>query len=312
LGGRELHGLDGLDGLDESGCSPTPFVTECGFRALFLFSFFGRMVSELGFVRRLPLTPVPVPPPTATWGIELTVSVSTVMLFVAEASTPFFPARAEVALVRGVEFAPVDVGLSLISPFFSPLSLPLSVVPAAADDFMFFEKACSIACCSSGSPLSFHSRELSNPTPGLPGWLDSGTVSSVVALVLTPRPGLRMPDIADGSSLSVSVFVDCVLSFDDWNRSVLIGGCSWSVFRAMPVGLLIGGGDLRRGDIGHRGVSLNSVGTVIFCGCGATMAVSDVEGLRRGVFVADSALCTAALDGTFGIAALADRDGLGS
>ena len=103
-----------------------------------------------------------------------------------------------------------------------------------------------------------------------------------------------------------------MLSFDVWNRSVLIGGSSWSVFRAMPVGLLIGGGDFSRGDIGHRGASLNSVGTVIFCGCGATMAVSDIEGFRRGVFAVDSALCTAALDGIFAAVALADRDGLGS
>lgn len=80
----------------------------------------------------------------------------------------------------------------------------------------------------------------------------------------------------------------------------------------MPVGLLIGGGDFSRGDIGHRGASLNSVGTVIFCGCGATMAVSDIEGFRRGVFAVDSALCTAALDGIFAAVALADRDGLGS
>ena len=105
------------------------------------------MVSELGFVRRLPLT-VPVPPPTATWGIELTVSVSTVMLFVAEASAAFLPPRALelacfancAAFGRGVIFAPV-VDLSLISPIFSPLSLPLSVVAAAGDDFMFLVNA---------------------------------------------------------------------------------------------------------------------------------------------------------------------------
>lgn len=110
----------------------------------------------------------------------------------------------------------------------------------------------------------------------------------------------------------MSVVADCALSFDVWNRSVLIGGSSWSVFRAIPVGLFIGGGDFSRGDIGHRGESLNSVGTVIFCGCGATMAVSDAEGFRRGVFAVDSALCTAALDGIFAAVALADRDGLGS
>lgn len=42
------------------------------------------------------------------------------------------------------------------------------------------------------------------------------------------------------------------------------------------------------------------------------MAVSDSEGLRSGVFALDNALCMAALDGTFGVVALADRDGLGS
>lgn len=93
---------------------------------------------------------------------------------------------------------------------------------------------------------------------------------------------------------------------------MLIGGSSWSVFLAIPVGLLIGGGDFSRGDIGHRGASFNSVGTVIFWGCGATMAVSDIEGFSRGVFAVDSALCTAALDGIFAAVVLADRDGLGS
>lgn len=39
---------------------------------------------------------------------------------------------------------------------------------------------------------------------------------------------------------------------------------------------------------------------------------SDDEGLRTGVFAADKALCTAALDITFDTVALDDRDGLGS
>lgn len=131
--------------------------------------------------------------------------------------------------------------------------------------------------------------------------------------MLTPRPGLRIPDIADDSSLSVSVFVDCALSFEVWKRSVLIGGRSWSVLRGMLVGLLIGGGDRSRGEIGHRGESLMSGRIAIFCGCGAMMAGSDDEGLRVGMLATDSALCTDALDGTFAAAAaLADRDGLGS
>jgi hypothetical protein len=57
-----------------------PELTDGAFLVVFFFSFFGRIVSELGLVRMLPL--LPPPGPTATWGIELTVSVSTVMLFI--------------------------------------------------------------------------------------------------------------------------------------------------------------------------------------------------------------------------------------
>lgn len=66
-----------------------------GFRVCFFFSFFGRIVSVLGFIRTvegstLPEAPrSPTPTPRATCGTELTVSVSTI-IFRTEPS-PGFP-----------------------------------------------------------------------------------------------------------------------------------------------------------------------------------------------------------------------------
>jgi hypothetical protein len=68
-----------------------PEVSDGAFRDVFFFSFLGRIVSALCLARRLPLFPAPpAPTPTATCGIELTVSVSTVM-FLAEPSPDGFP-----------------------------------------------------------------------------------------------------------------------------------------------------------------------------------------------------------------------------
>jgi hypothetical protein len=107
-----------------------PEVTDGALRAVFFFSFFGRIVSELGLVRILPLFP-PAGPPTATCGIELTVSVSTVM-FLVEPSPDGFPLPVPVEndfdagpLGRTIGGGATDVDLILISPL-PPLSLPLS------------------------------------------------------------------------------------------------------------------------------------------------------------------------------------------
>ena len=61
-----------------------PLLTAGDFLIVFFFSFLGRIVSELGFVLRLPLVPCGPAPCSwaswASWGIDVTVSVSTVML----------------------------------------------------------------------------------------------------------------------------------------------------------------------------------------------------------------------------------------
>jgi hypothetical protein len=73
---------------------PMPEVTDGVLRAVFSFFFLGLIVSELGLALRLPLFPAPpVPPPTATCGMELTVSVSTVIFFV-DPSPDGFPLAA--------------------------------------------------------------------------------------------------------------------------------------------------------------------------------------------------------------------------
>lgn len=104
-------------------------------RVVLFFSFFGRIVSELGFVRRLPLM-IPAPPPIATWGTEFTVSVSTVM-FRVDPSPTALPRPAGVAAANdfgaGATGGRAGCGTGtvvdriLISPF-PALSLPLSAI----------------------------------------------------------------------------------------------------------------------------------------------------------------------------------------
>ena len=125
-----------------------PEVTDGALRAVFFFSFFGRIVSELGLVRMLPLLPAPAGPPTATCGIELTVSVSTV-IFLADPSPEGFPLPAPVntfvagPLGRTVVCGAADVDLILISPF-PPLSLPLSFAAVVGFALMVFVDALSV------------------------------------------------------------------------------------------------------------------------------------------------------------------------
>jgi hypothetical protein len=107
-----------------------PDVTDGVFRAVFFFSFFGLMVSLLGFLRRLPLEPCcPTFADKATWGIDVTVSVSTVML--CSEPSPVFPLGAPVVLADALDCLVVRGGGALAAPdrrssLMLPLSLPLS------------------------------------------------------------------------------------------------------------------------------------------------------------------------------------------
>lgn len=237
-------------------------------RAVFFLSFFGRIVSELGLVRILPLFPAPPGPPTATCGIELTVSVSTV-IFLAEPSPEGFPLPAPVndfvagPLGRAVVCGAADVDLILISPF-PPLSLPLSlavVVGFGALTVVVEALSVEFSCSVVNFNVSTFSKTRSNSNPGVFGWLISCTVSSVELAPLTPLAGVLIPGIDNESSVSVSV-VPCFPSCDSAevvDRWTLIEGVSWSVFRGERIeDLLTGGGDRSLGDIGQRGDSRTS------------------------------------------------------
>lgn len=76
--------------------------------------------------------------------------------------------------------------------------------------------------------------------------------------------------------------------------------------------LWTGGGDLRRGETGQRGVSLISCPGKGFTGVGALIVESDRVGCSKGVEVADNALCVAAADGGLVLMLVGARDGLSS
>ena len=170
------------------------------------------MVSELGFVRILPLFPPPAVP-TATWGIELTVSVSTVILLV-EPSPGGFPLpvpvpndfEAEGAWRTGGVGA-VEVDLSLTSPF-PPLSLPLSFEGRLGFALRVLTEAVSDASFSDiafEGPFSAISSAPSIPilALGVFGLLISCTVSSVELAPLTPLAGVLIPVTGEVSSASL-------------------------------------------------------------------------------------------------------------
>jgi len=189
-----------------------PDVTDGALRAVFFFSFFGLMVSELGLVRILPLGP-PAGPPTATWGIELTVSVSTV-IFLVDPSPDGFPLPAPT--LKDFEVGPLgrttgggatEVDRILISPF-PPLSLPLSLARRLGFDLSDMP-ACSIGFSSVNVDVPFAalSNAPSSEFPGVFGWLISCTVSNVEVPPLAPLAGVLMPGTANVSSASLSVAV---------------------------------------------------------------------------------------------------------
>ena len=110
-----------------------PDGTVVCFRLVFFFSFFGRIVSELGFVLRLAFdSSFFVVGATETCGIDVTVSVSTVIFCTVPAvGLPLEP----VALPDMLDWREVKGGGTLdiggrrsAPPLMLPLSLPLSFV----------------------------------------------------------------------------------------------------------------------------------------------------------------------------------------
>jgi hypothetical protein len=138
-----------------------PLVTAGCFREGFFFSFLGLIVSELGFVLMLPPDPcTPAPCANATWGIDVTVSVSTVML--CEVLSPVFPFpggfKVEVLDCREVSGAGAVAEALLLSVIMLPLSLPLSL--GANFGFGLELEACTSAgsCCHEASEVTLSSR----------------------------------------------------------------------------------------------------------------------------------------------------------
>lgn len=288
-----------------------PAVTEGAFRLGFFFSFLGRIVSELGFVRILPLPPAP---PTATWGMEVTVSVSTVIVRV-DPSPDGFPRPVPKVFTAGAPGRDVVV-FSLISPL-PPLSLPLSFAGWVVAGTLP-EEASRLAWPSNAFRMPFPSCSIvlsSRLWAGELTWLTSCTVSSVeVVVLLAPRAGVLMPGGGNSRSSSLSLILclpsTCSIGCD--GRRALNGSC-WSVLRGDGLaGLWIGGGDLSLGDVGQRGVSLDSGGCEGFCGTGALMVGSERLGYKVGMDEVVSALWEAAAKGGLLALAIDARDGLTS
>lgn len=175
-----------------------PVVTEGCFRVPFFFSFFGRIVSLLGLVRRLPFEPwTPPPGATATCGIEVTISVSTVML--CRDVSPAFPfptaGLTEVLDCLVVNGGAIEDPAVRRLALMLPLSLPLSFILAFEAKLLMIEASAVSACEDSDMKLSsnFSSIESSGTLGELRG-LTSCTVSRVDALPPAPRAGVLAPD----------------------------------------------------------------------------------------------------------------------
>jgi hypothetical protein len=91
-----------------------------------------------------------------------------------------------------------------------------------------------------------------------------------------------------------------------------MAGGSGSVLRGLVRALMTGGGERSLGDTGQRGRSLDSGGIDAFCGMGALIGVSDMDGRNWGIVAEENALRVTAADEGVELIALADRVGLGS
>jgi hypothetical protein len=100
------------------------------FRDVFFFSFLGRIVSELGFVLRVPMAPsFKATGANECCGIEVTVSVSTVMCCTDPSEGLVF--LFDMLDCRDGRAGGTLVNAGLLFPLTLPLSLPLSLLEAA-------------------------------------------------------------------------------------------------------------------------------------------------------------------------------------
>lgn len=236
-----------------------PEGTEGCFRLGFFLSFFGRIVSELGLLRMLPLEAAAPLGARATWGMDVTVSVSTVM--VCNEASPGLPL---LGLIEALDCRVVSGGGAPEAPerrsiLEETLSLPLSLRSRFTLGLMVLvdEGTSDESGCDPASEVKLLSslEKAASSAWGDPRGLASWTVSRVLLLLA----GVLAPDCRNTSSLSVSV---CERSMMGWGEGVarwtLMVGGSWSAFRAggASCGLLrMGGGERNLGETGQRGAA---------------------------------------------------------
>lgn len=177
-----------------------PEVTDGCFRFGFFFSFLGRIVSALGLARRLPFDPgAPVLGATDTWGIEVTVSVSTIMLC-ADPSDGF--PRTPLGFADVLDCLEVSGGGALVaagrrSAALLPLSLPLSfgvTVPIFDCTGLVVVGSARAGCEPARDVvLRFRFSRASPSSRGDAGGLLSWTVSNVAGVPPVARIGVRIP-----------------------------------------------------------------------------------------------------------------------
>ena len=205
---------------------PLPALIDGTLRATLFLSFLGRIVSVLAFKRRLLLVSVLTrlprsldPATNVACGMELTVSVSTVM-FLTDPSVPLLGALVkgnwvndlfedtaagldELAAMGGFLGSLLVSGLAFVA-LFPALSLPLSGLDGAsfakASSIGFSSIRCGLSC--GGALLVWFVRPPG--IAGVDGKLLSCTVSSAGPGPLDPLTGVRMPDLGDRSSSATS------------------------------------------------------------------------------------------------------------
>ena len=243
-----------------------PALSDGAFRTTRFFSFFGLIVSVLGLRRRLPAVSVlpvmfrsPAPPPRATCGMVLTVSVSTIMFLADPSCTLALEGSSWVnefldftwtfeGFVADSGFVVVLPPLFPLDSLCPPLSLPLSTLLLLVTS----SSRCSLTRPESTSFAAF-SPMGPRPSAGVEGKLTSWTVSSAGPLALIPLAGVRIPE----GMLSLSGS-DCVSTLDlllgvARSRTMLGVTGAGSAFFDGKLGVLLafagGGGDLTLGGL---------------------------------------------------------------
>jgi hypothetical protein len=243
-------------------------------------------------------------------GIDVTVSVSTVMLCNEASPVLFFVIP---CLIHVLDCLVVRGG-ALTAPLRRPtlalsVSLPLSFAPVLPAASLESPRAMKSVCDISEIKLSSSFSPIDSPGPrGDPIGLASCTVSRVDVLPPPPRAGVRIPAATWASSASVSDGSSAGIGIGGVARWILIRGASCSGLLGSPIfGLWsMGGGDRNLGDTGHLGDSRRcSIVVGDLTGAPASGVELDADGRSVGVLADDSVLEPGAGAGA-GLACLAD------